>query len=242
LRLAAAAAAILLVTSSALAQEPEFDAAMHGDQVLWFVLFDELEYASSGNGRALAWDLEGWVGGDFTRVWIKSEGHKPSEAGTGEFEVQALYSKLVAPFWELQAGVRYDRDVTGSQSRVHAVVGLQGLAPYWFHVEPMLFVSQDGDVSARLTATYDLLFSQRLILQPAFEANLAAQEVDAWGVGSGLVDMEFGLRLRYEFRREIAPYVGVNWFQRFGATADLARAHGETAADTAFLFGLRAWF
>jgi copper resistance protein B len=231
-----------LLAGAAAAQEPVWHEPSLGDQLLWFVLFDEFEYSSSNNGQDLAWDVEGWMGGNFNRVWLKTEGHSATSGADGAFEVQALYSRLIAPFWELQAGVRYDRDVSLSQSRAHAVVGLQGLAPYWFELEPAIFLSEDGDLSARFKGSRDLLVTQRLVLQPELEANFAASTVEDWGVGSGLVDMSLGVRLRYEFRREIAPYLGVNWLQKFGATADLARARQLAVADTAFLVGVRAWF
>jgi len=123
-----------------------------------------------------------------------------------------------------------------------AVFGLQGLAPYWFEVEPALFVSDKGDVSARLTATYDLLFTQRLILQPRFEFNAALSQTQQFGVAKGLNDVQLGLRLRYEISREFAPYIGLSWQRQFAATADLARAAGETASNVSLIAGLRWWF
>ncbi len=126
--------------------------------------------------------------------------------------------------------------------RVQAVIGLQGLAPYWFELEPSVFVSQDGDVSARLTATYDMFVTQRLIAEPRIEANAALQDVPDFGVGSGLNDLELGFRLRYELRREYAPYLGVNWVRRFAGAADLARQAGEAVSDVSLVGGIRAWF
>ena len=121
------------------------------------------------------------------------------------------------------------------------MVGLEGLAPYFFEVEPALFVSYKGDVSARFTGSYDLLLTQRLVAQPRLETNVAVQRVEDWGVGAGLNDIELGLRLRYEIRREIAPYVGVNWTQRYGAAADFARAEGGSASEANVVFGIRLW-
>ena len=162
----------------------------------------------------------------------------------GEGEVQALYSRLVAPFWNLQTGIRYDRSWgTGSdQGRNFAVFGFEGLAPYWFELEPTLFVSEHGDISARLAATYDVLLTQRLILQPRFDLNAALQDVPKFGVGSGLNNVELGLRLRYEIRREFAPYVGFTWKRRAGQTADLSRAAGDPVNDFRFVLGLRLWW
>ncbi|NKB87136.1 MAG: copper resistance protein B [Acidobacteria bacterium] len=222
------------------AQHGDWEMPEHGDQLYWFVMADQLEW-SAGKEDTLNWDVEGWLGGDFNRVWLKTEGEAAGDA-EGHYEIQGLYSRLVTPFWELQAGVRYDRDVHGSQSRAHLVLGLQGLAPYWFHLEPAIFLSNDGDLTARFEGTYDLLLTQRLVLQPALEANFAAQTNADWHEGPGLADIELGLRLRYEFRRELAPYLGIQWEQKFGKTADFARADGVPVARTAFLIGIRAWF
>ena len=214
------------------------------DQAYWLVLFNKLEAAAVSESDLALWDGERWYGGDYQRIWIKTEGERAFRSGAGEFELQALYSRLIAPYWDFQVGVRYDRQ-TGpgpGLSRAQFVIGLEGLAPYWFELEPALFISEDGDVSGRLTASYDMLLTQRLILQPWFELNLAASTVPEWGVGSGLSDASVELRLRYEFRRELAPYVGVRWFQRFGRTAELARERRERVAQWALLGGFRLWF
>lgn len=208
------------------------------------VLFDLLEYRRSGDANPLGWDFLGWVGGDFTRFWVKSEGYVATVGGAGEGELQGLYSRLIEPFWELQTGLRLDtRYGPGpDRTRLQAVVGLEGLAPYWFELEPALFVSTSGDVSARVTATYDVFLTQRVLLQPRLEVNAAIQKVPEFGVGSGLNDTELGLRLRYEVRREYAPYLGISWVRRYGATADIARQAGEQVSDPAIVVGIRAWF
>lgn len=224
----------------AAAQHGDWEMPEHGDQIYWFVMLDQFEW-TAGREDALAWKFDGWVGGDFNRVWLKSEGEAP-DGGQSHFELQAMYSRLVAPFWELQAGVRYDHDVASSQSRTHLAVGLQGLAPFWWHLEPVILLSTDGDLTARIEGSYDLLLTQRLVLQPEVEMNFAAQTNTEWHEGSGLVDLSVGARLRYEFKRELAPYLGIEWEQKFGNTADLARADGEPIARTAFLLGIRAWF
>ena len=162
----------------------------------------------------------------------------------GEAEVQALYGRLIAPFWDLQIGLRYDQFSGASfdRSRGFAVIGLQGLAPYRFELEPALFVSQDGDVSARLTTTYDLLLTQRLVLQPRLDFDAAVQAAEKFGVGEGVNSIGLGLRLRYEMRREFAPYLGVQWLRRFGDTADISQRQGARAEDFAVVFGVRLWF
>lgn len=209
------------------------------------VLVDLLEYSLDDGPDAVRWDVEGWVGGDWNRVWLRTEGNQRFAGGDrGEAEAQLLYSRLVAPYWELQVGVRHQRLYgTGpDESRTFLSLGFEGLAPYWFDVEPFLFVSENGDVSARLAATYDLFLTQRLILQPRFEIDLAAQDVEEFGVGAGVNDVELGLRLRYEIRREWAPYVGVSWVRKVGRTADLARREGEVVGDVSFVAGVRLWF
>ncbi len=214
------------------------------DHPFGFALVDRLEYRDDEGPNHLLWDAQGWYGGDYQRLWLKTEGERPVSDSNGEFEVQALYSRLVAPYWDVQAGVRYDRALgSGPDSdRAFGVLGMQGLAPYRFETDAALFVSEDGDVSLRAQFEYELLLTQRLILQPRVELNAAVQEVKSWGVGKGLNDVQLGLRLRYEIRREFAPYVGVEWVKKFGDTADFARDEGGDTGNLALLVGLRLWF
>jgi copper resistance protein B len=214
-------------------------------EVFWFLLFDQLEYRGNEGPDTLNWDVQGWIGGDYNRIWVKTEGeHQTSGDSAGEAEVQVLYSRLISPFWDFQAGVRYERLYgTGPDpSRGFAVAGIQGLAPYWFELDFALFLSDDGDVSARLTAEYDLLLTQRLILQPRLEVDVAAQDVPEFGLGKGFNDIELGLRLRYEIRREFAPYIGISWTRQLGDTADITRSEGGDVDNFAVLAGLRLWF
>ena len=211
-----------------------------------YLLVDQLEYRMKDSADdTVRWDVQGWYGGDYNRFWMKTEGEWRTGGGRGgEAEVQALYSRLIAPFWDFQAGLRYDQ-FSGAgfdRSRGFAVIGLQGLARYRFELEPALFISQDGDVSARLTATYDLLVTQRLILQPRVDFDAAVQSVEKFGVGEGVNSIGLGLRLRYEIRREFAPYIGVQWLRRVGETANLSRRDGGRAEDIAVVFGARVWF
>jgi len=202
-------------------------------------LVDRFEYQSQEGADVLLWDAEGWIGGDYHKLWLKSEGDM-ARGHTEEAEIQALYAKAIAPFWNLQMGVRHD--IQPSPSRTFAVFGVEGLAPLWFEVDAASFVSTDGDVSFRLEAEYDLLLTQRLILQPRIETNLAIQDAHKWGVGEGMNDIDLGLRLRYEIRREFAPYIGISWNRKIGETATLAREDGENLDAVSFVAGIRMWF
>lgn len=220
--------------------QPVEDSARFG-----FLLVDQFEYRMKEGADTMRWDVVGWYGGDYNRLWLKTEGDwRISGDRGGEAEVQALYGRLIAPFWDFQAGLRYDQFSSAGfdRSRGFAVIGLQGLARYRFEVEPALFISQDGDVSARLTATYDLLLTQRLILQPRLDFDAAVQSAEKFGAGEGVNSLGLGLRLRYEIKREFAPYIGFQWLQRFGETADISRRGGGRAEDIAVVFGVRLWF
>jgi copper resistance protein B len=208
-----------------------------------YVLFDLLEFQRIRGINALRWDALGWYGGDKRRLWIKSEGEQYTSSRTGgEADVQALYGKLIAPFFDLQAGVRYEKHFeTNNPQRVFAVVGLQGLAPGRFDIEPAFSVSNKGKTSVRFSGTYDTLLTQRLILQPRFETEIAFQRDSEFGVVRGVNDVEIGLRLRYEIRRELAPYFGVTFRQSFDATAQRVQREGGVPNALEFVIGLRMW-
>lgn len=207
------------------------------------ILFDQLEYAPGGEGRPLSVDATGWYGGAKNRLWFRAEGEQLTSMSGGEGEAQLSYGRLVTAYFDALAGVRVDQQWGDAiPTRAHLAVGLVGLAPMRFEFSPTLFLSQDGDLSARLEAEYQLLITQRLVASPEIELNAALQEVPEWGVGSGLNDVELGLRLRYEIKREFAPYVGWVWARRLGGTADFARAAGEEAVEDGFVAGLRVWF
>ncbi|WP_417485121.1 copper resistance protein B [Maricaulis salignorans] len=205
------------------------------------VLVDRFEHLSGGADDAFLWDAQGWVGGDERKFWFKTEGEYSFDAS--EFEtaqLQALYSRAISPNFDLQFGLRHDFEPGPSTS--YAVLGLQGLAPYWFEVDAAAFLSDAGDMTARIEAEYELLITQRLVLQPRAEFHFAAGEIAEHDLGSGLTETEFGLRLRYEIRREFAPYIGIEWHDLQGDTADLARLHGEAASDRVIAVGIRFWF
>lgn len=208
--------------------------------LLWYFEAEQIEVRAGGGDETLNWDAQGWVGGDFNRLWLKTEGEYAIDGSLEQAELQVLYSRLITPFWNLQAGARYD--ARPEPTRGFAALGLQGLAPYVFEVDAAVFLSHEGELSARLEAEYSLLLTQRLILQPSAELNLAAQEVEELGSGAGLSDVELGLRLRYEIVREFAPYVGVSWERKVGETADLARRSGEDVDTVKFVAGVRFWF
>jgi copper resistance protein B len=220
--------------------EPTADSANYS-----FLVTELLEYRESRAAGAVRWDIYGWYGGDVNRLWVKTEGLQDvSGPGGGEQEGQLLYGRLISPFFDLQAGIRFaNRSGPGpNQSRTYAALGVQGVAPYRYSLEPTLFISQDGKISVRATATYDQQLTQRLILQPRFEFDAAVQKDRSFGVGSGLNKTELGLRLRYEIKREFAPYVGVSWTQSYGSTKRLARADGENTSLLSVVAGVRMWF
>lgn len=218
----------------------EWPAPVEDSDVYTFLLLDRLEYRRGEDHDTRAWDAQAWIGGDYNKLWLKTEGEANVGGPTERAEAQALYARRVSPFWHLQAGVRYD--FKPEPSRRFAVVGVQGLAPYGFDMEATTFLSDDGDVSARLKAEYDLLFTQRLILQPQLETNFSANRVGSLGIGRGVNDVTLALRLRYEIKREVAPYIGVNWTRRLGETADFVRRGGGDVDDFALVAGVRLWF
>lgn len=213
----------------------------NGDIRTTAVIVDRLEAGVGDGEETWLWDAQGWSGGDINRFWWKSEGEGDFDGGVEEVEVQALYSRAVTPFWDVQAGLRQDYRRHGEDA-THVVLGVQGLAPHWWEVDAAAFLSTGGDLTARVEAEYDQRITQRLILQPRFEVDLSASDIPELGLGSGLTSIEAGLRLRYEIRRELAPYIGVEWSRALGETADLVEAAGGDSQDTRFVIGLRAWF
>lgn len=212
----------------------------HGGYVTWMFLADQLEYRAQEGRDGYKWDLQGWYGGDFDKLWLKSEGEGAFGEGAEQAEILALYSRAIDPWFNLQAGIRHD--FRPDPERTHLVVGIQGLARYWFEVDGSLFLSDKGDLTARLEAEYDQRITNKLILQPAVEFDFAAQDVPEIEIGAGLSTAEIGARLRYEFVPEFAPYIGIEYERAFGETADFRRAAGEEAGGWSFLLGVRTWF
>lgn len=204
------------------------------------VAIDLLEVGFQKSRESYRFEGEAFTGGNINRFGIKFEGEGAFGERIDDLELQALYSRAIAPYWNLQAGVRHD--IKPDPSRSYLVAGVEGIAPYWFKVNAAGFVSNKGEVRARLEASYDQRITQSLIFQPRIEANIAFQDIRAIGVGSGLTDFEAGLRLRYEIEQEIAPYIGVEWRKQTGATARYARLAGEDPEAISLVAGIRIWF
>ena len=234
-------AADLIFGTEAMAASRRTLVRENGDVRATAVIIDRLEAGFGDDEESYLWDIQGWSGGDLNRFWWKSEGEGDIDDGLEEAELQALYSRAVTPFWDVQAGVRQDFRPDGEDT-THFVLGLQGLAPYWWEIDAAAFLSTEGDLTARVEAEYDQRITQRLILQPRLEIDASASDIPELEIGLGLSSVEAGLRLRYEFRKEFAPYVGVEWSRAFGDTADYIEARGGEADNTRFVVGLKAWF
>jgi copper resistance protein B len=220
---------------------PELDGqhTVHDDAVFTYVLFDQLEWRSGTDGAGVGWETTGWIGGDVSRFWFRTEG-EAEDGDLGEAEAHALYGRAIARWWDLVLGAR--QDAHPGPARTWAAVGLQGLAPYWFEVEATAYIGESGRTHVRLESEYELLLTNRLVLQPMVEVDIYGKADPGRGIGAGLSSMDAGLRLRYEIRREFAPYVGVTWSRRFFDTADLATAEGEDPSAARLALGLRLWF
>lgn len=239
-------ALIVIAGNSAFAQKaPEFsNDLMMDDKTYVFFMTDRLEYYGIEGPDPIVWDAQGWIGADKHKFWFKSEGEALTIEKEGEMEFQGLYSRAVTPYFDLQAGLRYDimYNREGSDGRAFGVLGFQGMAPYFFEVDGGMFVSQDGDISAVVEGEYDLLITQRLVGQPRFATKFAVQEVPEFGVGSGFNRVQLGFRLRYEIKRELAPYIGISWNRKLGETADFTRLEGGDVSTFGLVGGVRMWF
>jgi len=211
----------------------------HDNTIQNYTQIDRLETWDADQGRGFAWEGQTWIGTDLNRVWLRSEGERI--AGRSESaDLEVLYGRTVATWWDVVAGVRHDFKPGGSQD--FAAIGVMGLAPYKFEVKATAYIGQSGQTAARFEAEYDTLLTNRLILQPLVEVNLYGKDEPRRGIGSGLSTVEAGLRLRYEVTRQFAPYIGIVRERAFGGTADLHRANNEDIDDTRFVAGLRIWF
>lgn len=212
---------------------------VHDTAINHFLLIDQLEYQNADAGSALAWDVSGWVGGDINRLWLRSEGQR-TQGVTEEAELQLLYGRALGPWWDWVAGMRQDFKPASSQT--WAALGVQGMALYGFEAEATAFLGEDQQSALRLAGEYDMLLSNKWILQPTAELNFYSKNDAARAVGAGLANAEFGLRLRYEIVRQFAPYIGLTWQRAYGNSADYARAKGDKVEQARFVAGVRLWF
>lgn len=233
-------AADAIFGSNAMAMGRHHLVEYHGGQKFFQALLNVAEVQWRKGRQAYEWDGEAWYGGDINRLWFKSEGEGEFGGPLEKVQAQALYSHAIGPYWNVQGGLRYD--FRPNPSRAYATIGLEGLAPSFFDVEAALFLSNKGELLGKLEGYYDQRITQRLILQPRAALNFAAQDTPELKTGAGLSDAEVGLRLRYDIRREFAPYVGFQYRRAFGDTRSFLRADGEDASSWSVLTGIRMWF
>ncbi|MCO4759153.1 MAG: copper resistance protein B [Oceanospirillaceae bacterium] len=224
---------------STLLLNPQATAGMQDDPLLTMITIDQLEKRDTSTGHPLVWELQGWVGYDLHKLTFKTEGERVNSDTEGA-ELQLLYSRAITPYWDFQAGIRHDFKPEPTQN--WAVIGFQGVAPYFFEIDASVFIGESGQTAFRFESEYEMMLTQRWVLSPEIEVNLYGENDEARGIGSGFSDMELGLRLRYEVRREFAPYIGINWERKFGNSADFSREEGKDANDLQVVLGIRAWF
>lgn len=202
-------------------------------------LFDQLEYVHSADADGVAVDAQAWYGGDTDKLWLKLDGER-SGGHLRDTRSEALWAHAASAFWDTQLGVRHD--FGDGPARNWAAFGVQGLAPYWFEIETTAYIGQSGRTALRLKTQYELLLTQKLIFTPDLELNAYGKSDPARGTGSGLSNVELGLRLRYEITRQFAPYIGVDWNRRLGNTQTIVHAAGQPALEHAIVTGVRLWF
>ena len=212
---------------------------MEDDPVITKILIDQFETRITDGDNPLVLEAQAWIGKDLNKLWFKIDSEWV-DGDNEELELQALYSRAIAPYWDFQIGWRHD--VKPKPERDWLAVGVEGLAPYWFEVNTALFIGESGQSNFRFEAEYEWMFTQKLVLSPEFEINFHAKNDEKTGTGSGLSDTELGLRLRYEFKREFAPYIGVNWIKKYGNTKDYAKEEDEEYDDVQLVIGIRAWY
>jgi copper resistance protein B len=209
--------------------------------ILWHFWFDQLEGRTNGPDNEFRWDGEGWAGTDMNKLWLKSEGFvENGRASDGDTE--ALYGHPVPllKYFDAQAGVRYDLD--SGPGRTWGAIGIEGLAPYFFEFAPTFYFSDRERFAGRVEGSYDILITNRLVVQPQFELNFYSARDPSRGTGPGLSSIDTGLRIRYEISRKIAPYIGFAYSGAFGETATFTRDEGGIVNDPRFIFGVRVWY
>ncbi|MFV2059977.1 MAG: copper resistance protein B [Gammaproteobacteria bacterium] len=229
----------LIALTGYLVSGSAYAGGMQDDPVITKFMVDQLETRQTDGDDPFVLEGQAWIGKDLNKFWLKIDAERV-KSDTEELEVQALYSRAIAPFWDFQVGLR--TDINPKPTRDWFVLGFQGLAPYFYEIDSAFFINDSGQVGLRLQAEYEILFTQKLILTPEIEVNLHTKDDVEVGTGSGLSDSQIGIRLRYEFKREFAPYIGVNWNNKFGNTATFAKQSGAKSNDSQIVVGLRAWF
>ncbi len=224
-----------------LAQSRQWPRAMHDNGVASMLMLDRLERVHSDNGTYTYAEGQAWIGTDINKLWLKAEGARV-DGKTEDANAELYYSRAVAAFWDFQVGLRHDFSADGGPSRNWLGVGFQGLAPYMFETDVTVYAGSQGRSAARLRGEYDFYLTQRLVFWPEAEFNLYGKADPERALGSGLASSNLTLRLRYEIRREIAPYFGVQWVRKYGGTADYARAEGAPVSDTQYMAGIRLWW
>ncbi len=230
---------IYLLSFGLLLANPSF-AAMEDDPLLTKIMIDKLEITDNdkeGN-PTLVWETEAWIGKDLNKLWLKSSGERNN--GKQETSTSALYSRAIDPYWDFQVGLLHD--TTPDAKRNYAEFGIKGVAPYYFETDASIAVGKNGHSKLSVSSEYELMLTQQLVLSPEIEFTAYGKSDSKMGIGSGLSSAEAGLRLRYEIKREFAPYIGVNFSKKFGQSADFAKKEGEETSDTQFVIGIRAWF
>jgi copper resistance protein B len=216
---------------------------VHDNQVFATFKADRFEYQWREHSiENLLWDVQGWLGNDYDKLTLKSEGvmRVDTNDAVEEAEVELLYSRNISKFWDLQIGARHD--FKPHPVRSFAAIGFQGLAPQWFEIDASAYLSDDGDVSAKIEAEYELMLTQRLVVIPRLEAGLSLQDVLAYDQWQGINDVTLGARLLYQIRREFAPYVGITWTRQLGETANRVEKSGGDIESTGLVAGVRFWF
>lgn len=216
-------------------------AGMEDDPIITKVMLDQFETRITDGDDPLVLEAQAWIGKDLNKFVIKADIEQVNSK-IEELELQALYSRAISPYWDFQIGIRQDQNPEPKPTKNWAVLGFQGLAPYWFEIDSSLFIGESEQVGLRFTAEYEWMITQKWVLSPEIEFNIHSKDDEVVGIGSGLSDSQLGIRLRYEIRREFAPYFGINWNNKYGKTATYAKNDGEKVSSTQIVAGFRAWF
>ena len=211
---------------------------MNDAATLGKLLIDQLEWRQGDGADGPAWDAQAWYGTDYNKIGLKTEGVRVGDV-TEDARVELLWDRIFSRWWSVQAGMRHD--LGEGPARNWLALGVQGLAPYFFQIEATGYIGDAGRTAARFRAEYELLFTQRMILQSEFELSAYGKDDPERHIGAGFSELQLGLRLRYEIRREFAPYLGVAWLRSLGKTAELVHGAGEDPSLLQIVAGIRFW-